>query len=173
MVRVVLAIEFRMLVTVSKCWCSTIVNIHDLMMTQTSNSVTKIETRHQFSSLINKAKSLIWNQSQLLMFFPTEPSLIFCWVSNMTILVFCGFYGIKANVISGLGSSHFGRDSISLRFTSPSVTLNDFQRSSRVTEFDQIISFSVGKLCIRRKKLHSFQMSHLVEDKRLAISYGP
>ena len=88
----------------------------------------------------------------------------------MTILVFCGFYGIKTNVISGLGSSHFGRDSISLRFISPSVTLNDFQRSSRVTEFDQIISFSVGKLCIRRKKLHLFQMSHLVEDKRLAIT---
>ena len=27
----------------------------------------------------------------------------FCWVSNLTILLFCGFYGIKANVISGLG----------------------------------------------------------------------
>ena len=34
--------------------------------------------------------------------------------------------------------SHSGRDSPSLRFISPSVTLNDFQRSSRLLELYQL-----------------------------------
>ena len=80
-----------------------------------------------------------------------------CWVSIISILLFCRFYGIKANVNSGLGSSHSERDSISLRLTSPRVTLNDFQMSPGLIEFYQIVSFSAGKLWIRRKILTHFQ----------------
>ena len=71
-----------------------------ILMTNGQNLPPTSQPCHQFNS------SPTWmfpNQSHQQVFIWPKLDWSFCWVSNLTILLFCGFYGIKANVISGLG----------------------------------------------------------------------